>query len=333
MKHGANIYKYAKKIGCNPNEIIDFSSNINLHQPKNTFYFSDATITKYADASYNALKKVIAKKYGLKKSQISLHNGASAAIFELFNTLKPKKVTLYAPLYGEYEKALLKKVKIHKINRFENLYEKPAKNSIVVFVNPSTPDGRYYHLTKLFKLWKKQNCTVILDESFLEFEALPSFRTRINNYKKLYIIHSFSKFYASAGVRIGAIFSHKNNIKTIQKPLWNISSMDVAFLKKRLQDKKFMQHSLKRHKKQKKALRTLLKNSRMFKRIYKSNSNFFLAKYPHNNKIFFNYLLKNRILTRTCGSFDFLDNKHFRFAIKDKKAHSRLKKVLKDFYE
>ena len=34
MKHGANIYKYAKKLKCKPNDIIDFSSNINLYNPK-----------------------------------------------------------------------------------------------------------------------------------------------------------------------------------------------------------------------------------------------------------------------------------------------------------
>jgi len=329
LKHGANIYKYAKEICCKADEIIDFSSNINLYQPKNDLVLQDATIVKYADQSYTKLKKTISQKYSLKTEQISLFNGASSAIFELFKALKPKKVYLYAPLYGEYENGLDKDVKIKKINRFENLLKTPSYNSTVVFVNPSTPEGKYYDLKKLFKIWQKQNCTVILDESFLEFEELKSFRKKINTYKKLYIIQSFSKFYSCAGVRIGAVFSNKKNLKKFKQPIWNISSLDVEFLTKRLMDKKFEKKSIMLHKKQKNELKKILKR---FKYIYKSDSNFFLVKCTNKNKLF-QHLLNQKILVRRCGSFDFLNDEYFRFAVKDKNSHKKLKKALKEYDE
>ena len=328
MKHGAGIYKVAKKLGCKAEEIIDFSSNINSYNPKTEVKPTNEMLVKYADTSYSKLKKSIAKKYQIKKKQIALYNGATSAIFELFKTLKAKKVYLYAPLYGEYEKAARQeKKKIIKINRFKNLYKKPEKNSIVVFVNPSTPDGKYYDLEKLFGMWREQKCTVILDESFLEFENLPSMREQINHYKKLYIIQSFSKFNACAGVRIGAVFSHAKNIKKLKTPLWNLSSFDAEFLTKRLQDKTFQNKSKKLHKKYKKELYKVLKSSGLFTEIYQSDSNFFLTKSNRANAIF-EYLLKNKILVRTCQSFDFLDNSYLRFAVKETSAHNRLKKVL-----
>jgi len=49
MSHGADIYKYAKIIDCNPSEIIDFSSNINLYQPEIKLNLNTATIAKYPD--------------------------------------------------------------------------------------------------------------------------------------------------------------------------------------------------------------------------------------------------------------------------------------------
>ena len=153
MKHGAGIYKVAKKLDCKSDEIIDFSSNINSYDSEIDITLTKTMLVKYADSSYSDLKKIIAKKMQLKKKQIALYNGATSAIFELIKSLSSKDVYLYAPLYGEYEKACQQSCKkIHKINRFKELYKVPEKNSIVVFVNPSTPDGKYYDLDKIEKI-------------------------------------------------------------------------------------------------------------------------------------------------------------------------------------
>jgi threonine-phosphate decarboxylase len=332
LKHGANIYKYALDIGCTPDEIIDFSSNINLYQPKSKIEITNEMIVKYADTSYKGLKKAISNNYGIKRSKMVLFNGATSAIFTLLSSLKLNKVYLYAPLYGEYEKAIPEGVKFEKINRFKNLYKTPKKNSTVIFVNPSTPDGKYYDLNKLFKIWREQNCTVILDESFLEFEDLRSLRDKINSYEKLYIIQSFSKFYSCAGVRIGAVFSNKKNIKDLKQPIWNLSSFDVEFLTQRLNDKDFVKRSCKTHKVQKQELKKILEKSKLFSYIYESDANFFLVKCT-DAKALFKHLLKQKILVRTCGSFDFLTNNYLRFAVKDKKSHRRLKLALGNYCE
>ncbi len=330
MKHGANIYKYAKKLGCNAKEIIDFSSNINLHQPATKTMPSHEMIVKYADTSYQDLTTIIAKKYQIKNASIALYNGASSAIFTLLNTLDAKRTYLYAPLYGEYENAIQDKKNMIKIDRFTNLDAKVSKNSLVVFVNPSTPEGKHYNLKKLMRYWRKRNCTIILDESFLEFEGLASYRAEIYNYNKLYIVHSFTKFHSCAGVRIGAVFSNKHNIKNLKIPRWNLSSFDVCFLSQRLQDESFEKKSKQLHLKQKNELKNILKNSKLFSKIYKTDTNFFLVKTDDAKKLF-KHLLEYKILVRDASSFDFLDKRYLRFAIKDKKSHLVLKKALKEF--
>jgi len=330
MKHGANIYKYASQVGCKPTEIIDFSSNINSYHPSITVTPTNNMLVKYPDASYGSLKKSISKKYQIKKSQIALYNGATSAIFELFKTFKKESIYLYAPLYGEYEKAVQDKSKIIKINRFKNLYTIPKKGSVVVFVNPSTPDASHYDLKKLFGIWGKQKCTVVLDESFLEFQNLKSLRNQIDSYKKLYIIQSFTKFYSCGGVRIGAIFSNKENVWKLKTPMWNLSAYDAKFLTKRIKDKDFDEQSRKLHRRHKKELLCSLKESKLFSKIYKSDSNFIMVKSEKSKEIF-EHLLQEKILVRTCGSFDFLTNEHLRFAVKDSNAHNKLTKALKSF--
>ncbi len=331
MTHGADIYTYAKLAGCKPEQMIDFSSNINLYQPSMQLDTASHHIERYADSSYASLKTAIANNYEIKPSQIALYNGATAAIYALFSQLKPKKVYLYAPLYGEYQKAAFRAKKfVSKINRIDDIENPPSKNSIVVFVNPSTPEGEHYNLDALLKMWMKRKCTIILDESFLEFEALKSYRNEIQNYKKLYIIQSFSKFYSCAGVRVGAVFAHKKSIEKLSKELWNISSLDVTFLEQRLNDTTFKEYSRKLHKEQKEELQKILEECGHFDEIVPSDANFILCYNPRGKELF-EHLLTHKILVRSCESFDYLSENWLRFAIKDKNAHKELQKTLELF--
>ena len=329
MSHGADIYKYAKIIDCNPSEIIDFSSNINLYQPEIKLNLNTTTIAMYPDPNYTKLKKIIAKKYEIQSSQIALFNGATAAIHTLLNSLKRQDVYLYEPLFGEYEKAAKKK-NIYRVNRITDIEGELTEDSIVVFVNPSTPEGEYYDLEELFESWMSANCTIILDESFLEFEELPSLRAKINDYKKLYIIQSFSKFYSCAGVRVGAIFSHKKNIKKLPSVLWNISALDSEFLKQRLVDEEFMRKSKELHKTQKEELKAILENSSLFDEIVESQTNFILTHTAKGEELF-THLLEHKILVRECQSFTYLDKNWLRFAVKSKEDQQKLEEALSAF--
>jgi len=334
LKHGGNIYKTAKDLQCTPDEIIDFSSNINLYQPEIQLTISPSVVARYAQNSYKELKNIIAQNYILSSNQIALYNGATTAIYELFKSLKHDKVFLYAPLYGEYEKAALQSKKhIYKINRISNIDEEPLEESIVVFVNPSTPEGTYcVDIEELFTKWIALDCTIILDESFLEFEEIQSMREKISTYKRLYIIQSFSKFHSCAGVRIGAIFSNKKNIKKLPAPLWNISSLDSTFLIQRLQDEEFKQKSRELHLQQKAQLKTILEESELFDEIVESDVNFILTHSARGQELF-KHLLTHKILVRKCASFDYLTNDWLRFAVKDEVSHEALQKAISLFIE
>jgi threonine-phosphate decarboxylase len=329
MTHGANIYKYAKTLDCHPDAIIDFSSNVNLHKQESTLTLSKTVSANYADNEYREFKEFLAKKYALKSSQIALFNGATSAIHALLKSLKRDNVFLYEPLYSEYEKAIKKK-NIYRINRISSINADVLEDSIVVFVNPSTPEGTYYNLEELLPRWMELNCTIILDESFLEFERLKSYRDEINNYKKLYIVQSFTKFYASAGVRVGAIFSHKKSIKKLETPLWSISSLDIEFLKLRLSDSAFIERSHTLHKEQKVELNAILEASGHFDEIVESDANFILT-YSAKGEELFEHLLSHKILVRSCESFTYLSKNWLRFAVKDKASHQALKEALLAF--
>jgi len=330
FSHGGDVKSFAKKHGLK--KVIDLSSNINFLKPKIALDFNKLDISSYPN--YDDFYTQVAKHFGVKKTQIELYNGGSSAIFSLFKSLHVKHCTIYSPAYLEYKRvAKLLDVKTKLINRFDDIYKKPEKNSLVIFVNPSTPDGKLYDLKKLFKIWQEVEATVLVDESFLEFCKAKSCVGMLKKYKKLYVLKSMTKFYASAGVRVGVIISKKKNIKKLKQnePLWKLSQFDVSYLSEALKDKKFAKKTLKVTKKNREFLVSLLKRTEKFEKIYKSEANFVLAKLKNQTaKEFQRSLIDKGVMVRECSNFDFLGEKFVRIAVKSKKDINTLlnKKIL-----
>lgn len=332
FKHGGDIYNFAKTLGIKPSEVLDFSSNINPYKPCIKKDFNTIDISKYADPSFKELKKSLAKHFHAKAYELALYNGASSAIYEFIRLHPSKTVCIYSPAYAEYKKAcLLAEKKLVHIKRFQNLYELPVKNSLVIFVNPATPDGSFYDLEKLFKLWKKQHCSVLIDESFLEFTPYSSALRFLKEYQNLVILKSLTKFYACAGVRLGILISHQQNLKTLQKhqALWQLSTYDTCYIQEALKDSKHQKKSLLKNQQNLALLEKTLKDSGLFSKVYESKANYILCKLKNIDATSLQKrLAKQHILIRDCANFDTLNKYYVRFAVKKPKAILALKRAL-----
>jgi len=217
FEHGGDIKAFAKAYGCKADEVIDLSSNINFVRPNINIDFNSLEIASYPN--YDTLYEAIAKHYNVGIEEIELFNGGTSAIFSLFRLLKERHqhCTIYAPAYLEYKKAttVFGYETVH-INRYKNLDQEQIEESLIVFVNPSTPDGIYYDIETMLDKWISKNCTILIDESFLEFTNKPSLSYHIKNHNRLYILKSMTKFYGAAGIRIGALLSNKHNITALK---------------------------------------------------------------------------------------------------------------------
>lgn len=332
FEHGGQIEKFAFDLGCKVSEIIDLSSNINFVKPQINVDFNSLDISSYP--TYDKLYEKIAFNYGVETSQIELFNGGSSAIFTLFKHLTLQTCTIYSPAYLEYKKASLNfGYELHTINRFENIEENVKENSLVIFVNPSTPDGKYYDLEMLMKVWIEKSCTVLIDESFLDFCNYSSAIKYLENYDKLYILKSMTKFYSSAGIRVGTIVSTKQNIEKLKRfePMWKLSQFDSHYLQAALDDKLFKNISKAINIKNKIELENILKNSTLIEEIFESSANYLLVKLTNLNAKEFQEKLKSyKIMVRDCSNFDYLDERFVRIAVKSSSANETLKKALQD---
>ena len=332
FEHGGQIEKFAFDLGCKVSEIIDLSSNINFVKPQINVDFNTLDISSYP--TYDKLYEKIALNYAVKTSQIELFNGGSSAIFTLFKHLALQTCTIYSPAYLEYKKASLNfGYELHTINRFENIEENVKDNSLVIFVNPSTPDGKYYDLEELMKVWIEKSCTILIDESFLDFCDKPSAIKYLETYDKLYILKSMTKFYSSAGIRVGTIVSTKQNVEKLKRfePMWKLSQFDSNYLQAALDDKLFKNISKAINIKNKIELENILKNSTLVEEIFESSANYLLVKLANlNAKEFQEKLKPYKIMVRDCSNFDYLDDRFVRIAVKSSSANETLKKALQE---
>ncbi len=176
-----------------------------------------------------------------------------------------------------------------------------------------------------------KSCTVVIDESFLEFCGGESVTKYLQTYDKLYVLKSRTKFYGCAGVRIGIILSSRNNITALKakEPLWKISALDSHFLINALGDGKFRARSHALNDEAKTYLKTILEHSPLFEKVLNSDANFFLVRLASMSaKEFQEKLLPYRIMVRDCSNFDFLDERYVRIAVKSVEAMKPFEEIL-----
>jgi len=330
FEHGGDIDSFAKKIGCRVEEVIDLSSNINFISPKISTDFSTLDISSYP--KYDKLYNALAMHYNVKNDQMELFNGGSSAIFALFKSLNCTNCTIYAPAYLEYKRAAkLFDFDITFINRLSNEVREIPENSLVIYVNPTTPDGDGRNLDLLLDEWIAKNSTILIDESFLEFTNLPSVTNKLKSIKNLYILKSMTKIYGAAGIRIGALLSSAVNIEKIKatEPLWKMSQFDISYLIDALNDKDFITTSKQINDKNRDLMINVLEDSKYVKKIFPTVANYVLVRLEGiDAQGLQKYLEKYKIMVRDCSNFDFLDSSYVRIAIKSKETILKIKNLI-----
>ena len=329
-EHGGNIEAFAQSINTPINEVVDLSSNINDLKPIINLDFNTLDISSYP--SYDKLYEVIANNYGVSAENIELFNGGSSAIFNLFRDLGLTHCTIFSPAYLEYKKAAtLFDYEIELINRFENPSYMLQKNSLVIFVNPSTPDGQYSNIKTLIEEAKKSNATLLIDESFLDFTLYESALKYLDSYDKLYILKSMTKFYSSAGIRVGALISNASNIKQLKskQPQWKLSQFDSHYLQEALKDEALKEKPKMKSKQTENFLLKNLKVSLLSKKFSLAVRNYVLIQLERLTAHKLQEKLKSsKIMIRDCSNFDFLDESYIRIAVKSKETIQKLETAL-----
>ena len=224
------------------------------------------SFVRYPDSDGTFFRKVLAKKFRLKKDRIILGSG-SDQIFELVCKLFINKgdevvVPEYSfIIYRIYSRMFGAKVRYAKEENFTpsvksimNCVNKKTK--IVFLANPNNPTGTYLNKREVLKLRKKLRSDILLviDDAYFEYIKDPEYSSGIDLFSKsenVIVTRTFSKIYGLAGLRIGWGYGPKKIIKKMYqiKPPFNVSRpalfaatqavLDTKWLNKAIQHNNF----------------------------------------------------------------------------------------------
>ena len=265
--HGGNIYKVFRE--KNIREILDCSSNINPYgipeSLKKRITENLEILERYPDPDYVELRSKLASLNKVDISDVILGNGATEVIFLFMKIIKPKKILIVSPTFGEYERAVKatvnyddfscseksdnrnlgdKKVEIEyfelkesddfKLNINNLKKELGAKYDLLIMCNPNNPTGKFLKLAETEEILKecnKYNTKLFIDEAFIEFLSDNLKESIINtkeNKQNLFVTRAFTKFFAIPGLRLGyGIYFDKSLEKEIaeKKEPWSVNNI------------------------------------------------------------------------------------------------------------
>ena len=368
--HGGNIFQFAHEQGIEPYEVVDFSANINPLGPSqrglDALNSQLRYISHYPDATNDDVLNAIADTYGMDKHQIIVGNGAAELLYAICRLPGYTGAFVPAPGFSEYKEALeASKIPVRDIfyrpreddnglPYFEVPYLaletfaaelKGQDGRIIVFLgNPNNPDGTLLdkdHIRTVASMLKDANSLLVIDESFIDFVGNDplqdneySMRSLVNEFDNIIVVHSFTKFYAVPGLRIGAAFANETLITQLQQyiPSWSVNTLAQAYTKAALNDVDYIKRTKQELNEERAFMYNALDDIEGIT-VYPPSANFILFQ-VNQEGITANYineeLKKYNMIVRNCDSYVGLTNHWVRIAIKDHDTNIKLVDKLTD---
>lgn len=362
--HGGNIFQFAHEQRIEPYEVVDFSANINLLGPSqrglDALNAQLRYISHYPDATNDDVLNAIADTYEMDKHQIIVGNGAAELLYAICRLPGYTGAFVPAPGFSEYKEALeASKIPVRDIfyrpredDNGKPYFEVPylaletfaaelkgQDGRIIVFLgNPNNPDGTLLdkdHIRTVASMLKDANSLLVIDESFIDFvgndplqDNEHSMRSLVNEFDNIIVVHSFTKFYAVPGLRIGAAFTNETLITQLQQyiPSWSVNTLAQAYTKAALNDVDYIKRTKQELNEERAFMYNALDDIEGIT-VYPPSANFILFQ-VNQEGITANYineeLKKYNMIVRNCDSYVGLTNHWVRIAIKDHDTNIKL---------
>ncbi len=288
---------------------------------------------------YGKLSHKIADFYGANINNIKVTNGADEAIQGIIQTyleqdeaLLTLDVSFEMPVIytkiqgGKIIKVPFKEKWIFPIDDFVSSIDDSVK--IIYIASPNNPTGSVIEYNDLIRILEKaKNQVVIIDETYANYSD-NTFKNLVNDYDNVFLVRSFSKDFALAGLRLGCIISNEANIKNLKKVIspYSVNSFAILAGLSALDDYPYFLN-IKNEVNASKAELALFFES-LGAIVYASNANFLLANFKEKAEFIYNKLKNNKITVKLFKEGSGLKN-HLRVTIPTKKGVESIKNILK----
>ena len=255
---------------------------------------------RYPDPLQRELKARIAAVKGVAPECIFLGNGSDEAIdlvFRVFCTPGRDSVAAPAPTYGMYAVcADINNVEYRTVPLGEDfafsadalLACTDATTKALFLCSPNNPSGNLFPHEEIRKVLQRFRGIVVVDEAYGDFAPQATLRPLLAQFPNLIILSTFSKAWASAGIRLGMAFASPQIIAYFNKVKYpyNVNALTqraaLEMLDRGAEVDTWVQTLLRERSRVMKLVAALP----ACRRVFASDANFFLARIDHATAVY-----------------------------------------------
>lgn len=290
------------------------TAKVFLDANENAFGSSSGTdLNRYPEPVPKQLRKKIAEYKGVKDPEkIFLGNGSDEAIdlvMRAFCEPREDSVMLLPPTYGMYSVcANVNDVKIIQVELNPNFslnvkeiiqQAQDIKPKVIIICTPNNPSANAYKSKDIEKILNNVPSIVIVDEAYIDFSTKASWVDRLDEFRNLIVIQTFSKAWGMAGIRLGMAFADKEIIDILNKIKYpyNINDITTQIVLETLKDPSRKEEMVSKIKTERTYLMNEIKEIKIVKEVIASEANFFLARFDEPKKVY-SFLTDEGIVVR-----------------------------------
>lgn len=342
--HGGRIYDAARRWNVAPDEVVDFSSNINpLGPPPRVLAaiansLSSTNLRAYPDT--HSFVKALADRHRLMPDEIIVGSGVASLIFAVMRALLPARVLILEPAFAEYARgcAAVNAAVTPWLLRQDDDFApdfvalrqalSDRRFDLVILNTPHNPSGGLYDrddLLALIDAAERNNTTVMLDEAFIDYVPEASLLSLVATKTRLIVLRSLTKFYAMPGLRVGYAVCGAALAKAIAAQIdpWSVSTIALEAARATLAEDDFEVRSREENSAAREEFANALRGVGL--QVYQSAANFLLAGLPRGSGADLSLWLESeQTLIRCCDSFAGLTNQHIRLAVRSSSENLQL---------
>jgi threonine-phosphate decarboxylase len=342
--HGGRVYEAARRLGVAPEEVIDFSANINpLGPPPGVLAALEASIAPVNLRSYpdsQAFISALGEKHGVAPDEIVVGPGSAALIFAALRAVLPAAALVMEPDFAEYFRACaaveaeVLRLRLPEKRGFEPDFAALAhivearQCDLLILNSPHNPTGRLYSredLLALVELAEANGVAALLDEAFIDYAPQASLLRVAATKSRFVVLRSLTKFYAIPGLRVGYAVCAAGMAAAIREQLdaWPVSNIALEAGRAALAEEEYERETRRINAQAREEFAAALRGIGLS--VFPSDANFLLVRLSWGSgEELARWLESSRILIRRCDSFSGLGDGYIRLAVRSREDNLRL---------
>jgi histidinol-phosphate/aromatic aminotransferase/cobyric acid decarboxylase-like protein len=233
-------------LGIAPDEILDFSVNVNPYGPCSTVLEAvrTAPLTRYPDPTASAARRALAEHTGVAPERIGLGHGAAELFWTLARVLVPPGGTVVSvePTFSEFTagvRAAGGRVVEWRADARDGFavdldavgaLAHRCRAAVIYLCTPNNPTGVHVPVDQITRFAvAHQDTTLVLDQAFLSLSEHAD-EARAHLPAHVVAVRSLTKDHAIPGVRVGYLLAHPTLTARIEhgRAAWTTSAQAQA---------------------------------------------------------------------------------------------------------